>query len=157
LEGLIRFNCKLAKKTYTQLTGINYAGKNWYVSKGDLVTPENFYSCWPAHSTLNPKELVSVTSNLSRLEIELNEGRRFIAGLILFPAPIEKFNEVLDDILFLPVKEEFQKLVSFHSEDEWTPLAEKVMDEYVKANEHAVKAMSQRVLINMISSQAIRK
>jgi hypothetical protein len=113
------------------------------------------YSCWPAHPKLDQKELIEVTANLAEMEIEMHEGKRYLAGLLLYPAPMDKFQAILGDVLFLPAQKEFAELVKLQDKDEWTPLAEENMDDFAKYGDFVVDAMAERVLLNMIGKSAI--
>lgn len=157
LERLIIDNCLLHDHIYGQ-TGINYAGRNWVVEnrfQDKPTTPINEYACWPVHPKLDQKELVEVTANLGEMEVEMHEGKRFLSGLILYPAPADKFQKILGDVLYLPASKEFEDLAKLRDKDEWTPLAEENMDEFAKYADFVIDAMAERVLLNMIGKSAI--
>ena len=159
LERLIVDNCVLQDKKFSN-AGINFAGRNWIVEnpyKGTVQSPLCDYDCWPPHSKLDMKELINVTASLGEMKVEIHEGRRYLAGLLLYPAPLQKFQDILGDVLFLPARNEFKALTDLHNTDEWTPLSEENMDDFAKYGSFVVDAMAERVLMNMICTPVIKK
>lgn len=133
--------------------GVHYAGKAWFVKVPDFVEDIG-YDILPFHpdEKLEAK-LIKVTANLGELDIEKYEAKRFLAGLISFPAPIEKFERTLGAHVYNLARDEFNELAVAV---DWNVGLQKSWMTYVKQHDYLIDALCQRVMINLISSAAIK-
>jgi hypothetical protein len=94
---------------------------------------------------------------MSQLEIEEYEASRFLSGLVLFPAPIKTFRKVLGRQLFGECEQEIEEHLSNVINSPWDANAQAAITTYVAHHDYILKAMNQRLLINLITRDQIRQ
>lgn len=168
LQTLININTSCYGKLTNPFIGIHYLNKNWSViAKLDL----NFNITYlTLHPDFLPKEaeLLEVVGQLSELEAEKYEVSRFLSGLVLFPAPVKVLQDVLGKQLSQEICSEFltkqylSKEVDLREYYEdlssaWDDNAQTALMTYVDQHKYLLKLVNQRLLINLISQDQIKK
>jgi hypothetical protein len=143
--------------------GIHYLAQDWYpgapVNKA-LFNEANLIEYLPLHPEYAvevEKELLTVVNELAQLELEEYECSRFLSGLVLFPAPIEVFHKILGTELFQECEKELAQHVINDPDYHWDANAQAALSTYVAQHDYILKAMKQRLLMNMITRDQIRQ
>jgi len=134
--------------------GIHYLGKNWLGrDPWELYSEEDavFLTLHPEYEPIIEKELLIIINELSQLEIEKYEASRFLSGLVLFPAPITVFQKVLGRQLFSECEKELEQYIINTSNFSWDTNSQAAIMTYVEQHEYILKAMNQRLLVNLIT------
>ena len=101
------------------------------------------------------KELLIITNELAQLELEQYETSRFLSGLVLFPAPIEVFQTILGRELAQECEKELANITT-DPNYQWDCNAQAALTTYVAHHDYILKAMKQRLLLNMITRDQIK-
>ena len=155
LADIALTNAKYHNRTGEQY-GIHYLGKNW---KGkslifiDLADEDYVYlTLHDEYEPIIEKELLIVVNELSQLEIEKYEASRFLSGLVLFPAPIDIFQKVLGRQLFSECEQELEQyILNTRSDFTWDANSQVAITTYIEQHDYILKAMNQRLLVNLIT------
>jgi hypothetical protein len=130
--------------------GIHYLGKNW---RGNYSVPFldfTFLTLHPEYPDLE-KDLLVVVAELSELETEEYEANRFLSGLVLFPAPVRVFQKILGKQLFSECKQELEQYLINSRNFTWDANSQVAIATYVEQHDYILKAMNQRLLVNLIT------
>lgn len=132
-----------------------YAGKIWFVPWMVLVDASQFFSLQLHESDPDmEKDAVKITANLSELDIETYEVKRFLAGLLSFPAPIDVMEPLLGSALFNRVSKYLKRLTAENRMHLWNPAQIKSFETYAEEHDYLIDAMCQRVMMNLIARDA---
>jgi len=99
------------------------------------------------------REMTLISEELLTLVHEHYEADRFLAGLLLFHAPPSKIERILGATLYAVCSKEILAHTKETPEDP-EPLAGISLQNYIEANQSILKAMNQRLLINLIDQDA---
>jgi hypothetical protein len=163
LQPLVTQNTAYHQRALSELYGIHYLGKDWYPVPGlnrIYTEPWELIYYLPLHPDLAPEiepKLLFIINELSQLKLEEYECSRFLAGLVLFPAPLHVFAQVLGKQLFQKCEEDLAQHVMNNQEYAWDANTQAALTTYVAHHEYILKAMQQRLLINMITRDQIRQ
>jgi hypothetical protein len=133
--------------------GISYAGRAWFIPNDVDGEDTSAYAIMPLEDgpAGMEEELIKVTANLGELDIECYEVRRFLAGLLLFDAPPEKLSEALGQALFSRVGKILKEIPP---DTVWNEASELSFTTYVSEFDYLIKAMCQRIMMNLITQDA---
>lgn len=137
---------------------INYLGKNW-IAEDIEAQVKNPHFILPLHTDYPEleKNMLRVTAELAELEIEEYEADRFLAGLILFPAPPSIFKKILGGQL----SNEIHNLLEVNSHETtthlWDENTQAALTTYTHQHAYILKAMNERILLNLITQDQIAK
>lgn len=172
LSKLILANTHYHGKSSEFIAGIHYLNQNWS-DITDYCT-NNFEAVFlPLHPDflLQENKLLEVVGQLSELEAEKYEISRFISGLILFPVPIKVLQNILGSQLSQEIGHEFLTEQYFTGdaylgesfEDPypytvtWDDNTHTALTTYIDQHKYLLKVINQRLLINLISQDQIKK
>jgi len=108
---------------------------------------------------LNPEmpdyhqEMTLISEELLTLINERYEADRFLSGLLLFHAPPSKIERILGATLYAVCSKEILAHTKETPEDP-EPLVGLSLQDYIEANKSILRAMNQRLLINLIDQDA---
>lgn len=155
LTHLIAKNLEsLGRKAHPRQTGIHYAGRSWFRPWMEAKEAKDF-TITRVHED-HEKEAITVTSHLAELEMEEYEVGRFLAGLLLFPAPANDIKAVLGEQLIGEI--EGEEKVSFDTLGCSTGVINnqvKALRQYAEEHDYIVRMMNERILAKMILSQQL--
>jgi len=145
--------------------GIYYAGKAWFIPKlirtgegplGSETASE--FNILPMHNKYPDmeKRLIKVTSNIAELDVETYEVNRFLAGLLLFPAPLELLETILGPSLYSHIGQCLEELTEDLKQHIWNDHTEIALQTYAKEHDYLIDAMCQRVMMSLIIGDAFR-
>jgi hypothetical protein len=165
LKGIVLCNARYHNRTAEKF-GIHYLGKNWYPGRHlDQAFDEAYHDV--QYLTLHPgyiqhapeieKKLLSICNELAQLELEEYECGRFLSGLVLFPAPLDVFEQILGQEIFEECKRELAQQLNNAPNYSWDANAQAALTTYVAHHDYILKAMRQRLLMNMITRDQIRQ
>jgi len=150
--------------------GIYYCGKAWFVpyhfgfdsqsstnilgnlSYTKTATDFEIIAIHPKYPDLE-KELITITANLSELDVEHYEVKRFLAGILLFKCPYSNLKKALGDTLFKYIEE---PLFQLNSSKTWNSQTELAFNTYITEHDYLIDAMCQRIMMNLISVDALK-
>jgi len=135
------------------LFGIFYAGRPWFVTWMDASTKRDF-EVLPMHETIDEKNIIKITANLGELDIECYEVKRFLAGILMFPAPLDTIEDLLGRGLFARVSKFFKEIELDNDGRPWNTAQIVAFETYTKQHDYLITAMSQRVMMNLIARDA---
>ncbi len=136
--------------------GIFYLNQPWFVPQPEAARTEaSDFDIVPLHPEYPELEsrLIKITSNLAELDIETYEVKRFLAGMLMFPAPIETFEESLGRSLFGKIGP-FLRLLNEEERHKWNDNLAKAYRTFMQENDYLIDAMCQRVMMNLIARDA---
>lgn len=160
LQDIVVENARYHERTGEQY-GIHYLGKDWFPVPGierTATEPWDLIHYLPLHPDYAPKieqKLLEIVNEISLLETEQYECSRFLSGLVLFPAPLDVFAKVLGKQLFQECEKDLAQHVLDAPNYAWDSNAQAALTTYVAAHNYILKAMKQRLLINMITRDQI--
>jgi len=79
-----------------------------------------------------------------------------MAGLLLFRAPLDQFEEIIGPTLFVKVRKQFIELNEENQNCPWNNLSRRALKTYLKEHDYIVDQMCTRIMMNLISADAIR-
>lgn len=135
--------------------GIFYAGQAWFIPTYVLVDASEFdiIPLHPEYPNLE-KDAIKITANLSELDIETYEVKRFLAGLMLFPAPQDVMKTLLGSALYGRIGKFYQTLDGENKRHVWNDAVSTAFHAYAKEHDYLINAMCQRVMMNLITRDA---
>jgi len=155
LTSLISRNLELlGRRAHPRLVGIHYAGRAWFRPWMEAKEAKDF-TITRVHPDLE-KEAITITSHLAELETEQYEVGRFLAGLLLFPAPSHAIKTILGQELIEEIERE--EKVSFDSLGCSTGIINnqvKALQTYAEDHDYIVSTMRERILAKIILSQQL--
>lgn len=165
LAIIIAKNCDAQNRQgTTPLTtfGIFYAGQSWYLPifehpiLGKMVIEESSVEILQLSPDVPglEKDLLQTTINLSELDVETYEVKRFLAGLLLFPAPGSIMEALLGSALYGRIKGHYQELAGENANHIWNDATAFAFHTYAKEHDYLIDAMCQRVMMNLLAQQA---
>ena len=92
-------------------------------------------------------QLKRIIDELEDIRIERYESERFLSGLVLFTATVETYERILGATLYAAIKrplEDHQGRIYDDEEDH-------SLDQYARNNIHILKAMNERLMMNLIT------
>jgi len=148
--------------------GLYYGGKAWFLPYS-INNSASEATAWQVITVrqaddfeiiaLHPKfpqlekDVINITANLSELDIEFYEIKRFLAGVLLFKVPFETLKKTLGDTLYNFMEESLNKLNLTIYQDPSTEIA---FTTYTKEHDYLIDAMCQRIMMNLIAVDALR-
>lgn len=147
-------NETLGKDCHPRESALHYAGKVWFRPWMEATEASDFKisHVHPEHE----KEAIEVTSELAELETEQYEVGRFLAGLLLFQAPVLEIKRALGPELVDEI--ERGEKVSFDSLGTSAGVMQNqttALKLFVEEHAYVVEMMTERILGKMILSQSI--
>ncbi|RLI35674.1 hypothetical protein DRO66_06970 [Candidatus Bathyarchaeota archaeon] len=138
--------------------GIHYVSRPWWVPRLQYQEPADFHIL-PMHPQFpDEKDLIEVTASLTELDIEKYEVNRFLIGLLGLPAPAEEFEKVLGTALMAGIAKEFKILQRKDSTVFlWDAALNQAWDDYVEEHAYLVTAMCTRIMVNLITKEAMQE
>jgi hypothetical protein len=135
--------------------GIFYANQAWFVPTG-AATEVSEFDIIPLHPEYPKLEetAIKITANLSELDIETYEVKRFLAGLMLFPAPQDIMKTLLGSALYGRIGKYYQELESENKGHVWNDAISLAFHSYAAEHDYLINAMCQRVMMNLITRDA---
>ncbi len=155
LEISIQNMEKYDQKGDPKRIGIFYVGKAWFVP----IFPEDNvreYDILPLHehSPDIEKELIKITANLAELDIECYEVKRFLAGLLIYGAPLKIMEEALGRALYSRITVYLKELEKENKLQDWNEATQKSFDTYINQHDYLITAMCQRIMMALITRDA---
>jgi len=162
LQSFIDTNRIYHGKRLNHPYGIHYLNQNWEGNRENEWGEDTIFLSLHPEILDKEKEILEIVGQLSELEAEEYEVNRFLSGLILFSAPFEIFERVLGKQLseeirasILAVKPD---LLEIHeTRNPWDDNSKRALMTYVDQHEYVLKAMNQRLVINLITRDQIRQ
>lgn len=136
--------------------GLHYAGRNWIVPFMGHDKASDFHILCLAEASGLEESAILITANLGELDIEMYEVKRFLAGLLLFRAPLEEFEKVLGLALYNRIGKCFKDLDIRNTNRPWNEYSQAAFSTFTKEHEYLIDIMCQRVMMNLIATDALR-
>ena len=128
---------------------LSYAGQYWPVDiKADSVNTTAVFI--PEDNPELEKQAIKIVSNLEELNMEMYEVQRFLAGVLLFPAPLEVLKETFGNSLFGRIKKFFAP-----TQFTWGENEKAIYLDYIEEHGYLIDSMCQRIMISMMSQVAL--
>lgn len=154
LAKIIETNMYIQGRTGEPRTyGITYAGRSWFIPWMEGLTEVDYHNL-AADPGLDETELLKVTTNLTELDVEMYEVKRFLTGLISFSAPIAVLEERLGRSLFNRVK---TYLAEIEGTALWNEATHKAFNTYADKHDYLIDAMCKRIMMTMLSRNAFNQ
>lgn len=139
----------LGRKGHPREHGLHYAGRAWFRPWMEATTAADF-TLVRVHPDCE-KEVINVTSQLAELENEEYQVARFMAGMLLFEAPVLEYKKALGPDLVEEI--ENTQGVYFDSLHDSTGVVNnqsKALREYVQQNDFIVALMHERLMTQIL-------
>ena len=136
--------------------GLFYAGKAWFIPWMDATEACDF-TILQLHSGVAEGDLIKITANLGELDVECYEIKRFLSGLFLFPAPTRVIEKLLGQNLSQRIAPYLMQLEPENEGRPWNASTAHAFQTYADEHDYLIKAMCQRVMMNLIARDAFAK
>jgi len=135
---------------------IYFANRRWLPEHLDWKDQVETAYCLPLHPAFPQfvEEMEVMATEFTELTDERYESDRFLSGLVLFAAPPATYERILGDTLYAACSKEIQEHCGDYQNPEWEQNSEFSIKTFADANKAIVKAMNQRLMINMITRDA---
>lgn len=139
-------------------TGIFYANEPWFIPVFGRSEAYEF-DIVPLHpeATDLEEDLIKITANLGELDVEIYEVRRFLAGLFMFAAPLEEFENLFGHSLFNKISEPLRHMTQDYRNRVWNDGMKKSFKTYTEEHDYLITAMCQRIMMNLLTAGAFKQ